>query len=27
LYDCVGPPCGRRSAKLPARNDFANVQL
>jgi hypothetical protein len=27
LYDCLGPPCGRRSAKLPARNDFANVQL
>src|SRR5262247_4420782 len=21
LYDCLGPPCGRRSAKLPARND------
>jgi hypothetical protein len=21
LYDCVGPPCGRRSAKLPPRND------
>ena len=20
LYDCLGPPCGRRSAKLPARN-------
>jgi hypothetical protein len=21
LYDCLGPPCGRRSAKLPARKD------
>jgi hypothetical protein len=21
LYDCLGPPCGRRSAKLPVRND------
>ena len=27
LYDCLGPPCGRRSAKLPARKTFANVQL
>jgi hypothetical protein len=21
LYDCLGPPCGRRSAKLRPRND------
>jgi hypothetical protein len=27
LYDCLGPPCGRRSAKLPAKKRFANVQL
>jgi hypothetical protein len=27
LYDCLGPPCGRRSAKLPAKEGFANVQL
>jgi len=27
LYDCLGPPCGRRSARLPARKRFANVQL
>jgi hypothetical protein len=27
LYDCLGPPSGRRSAKLPARNHLANVQL
>ena len=27
LYDCLGPPCGRRSAKLRAKESFANVQL
>ena len=27
LYDCLGPPRGRRSAKLPAKEPFASVQL
>ena len=26
-YDCLGPPCGRRLAKLPGKETFANVQL